>query len=348
MSKRTKQGKCTSGKFKRVNYFHGMLLTEQDFQDEQAYLREKLKLHNRLHGYGVVWGLELKIKCLEVEGDSVSKVFLTPGLAIDCAGNEIVVCQDQLVPLDEKIEAILRSCRYEFPKLCVAIRYCECATNPETQYTAACAHDERQPNFARVREGFSLELLKADELPKCCRQHKRPAEDPGKGCCKSHRLDCPGLAACCEEEHVIVVGCLERYIPADTRLPVDLAAYSYTEKMIDPCFEPCRVYRPKAHDDWERRKRALLQRACRESEWVDFSGVVGREYSDASNYLREIGLRTKQDYIIPIGSQNPQQLMARIANATSCASRGSWIKVITDDEQRCVLFAFWEEEGNDE
>lgn len=350
MSNRTKQGKCTSGKFKRVNYFHGMLLTEQDFQDEQAYLREKLKLHNRLHGYGVVWGLELKIKCIEVEGDPVSKVFLTPGLAIDCAGNEIVVCQEQLVPLDEKIEAMFRSCKLVFPppKLCVALRYCECATNPETQYTASCANEERQPNFARVREGFGLELFKADELPKCCREHKQPNEQPQKGCCQSYRQDCPDLAACCEEEHIIVIGCLQQYISQSTD-PANLAKHKYTEDMIDPCFEPCRVYQSHPYDDWERRKHALIRQACFESKWIDFSGVVGREINEATTYLKKIDLVfSKDDDSIPISKLDPQELIARIANAISCAKRGSRIKLITDSEQRCVLFAFWEEEGNDE
>jgi hypothetical protein len=45
---------------KRLQYFYGQVLGPQDFQDEQTYFREKLKLHNRcLHGYGVVCGLEV-------------------------------------------------------------------------------------------------------------------------------------------------------------------------------------------------------------------------------------------------------------------------------------------------
>ncbi len=46
--------------FDRLKYFYGQLLGARDFQIEQSYFREKLKLHNRcLHGYGVVCGLEL-------------------------------------------------------------------------------------------------------------------------------------------------------------------------------------------------------------------------------------------------------------------------------------------------
>lgn len=46
--------------FERLNYFYGQMLGAADFRSEQAYFREKLKLHNRcLHGYGVVCGLEV-------------------------------------------------------------------------------------------------------------------------------------------------------------------------------------------------------------------------------------------------------------------------------------------------
>jgi hypothetical protein len=43
---------------RRLSYFHGQFLGAQDLRREQAYFREKLKLHHRcLHGYGVVCGL---------------------------------------------------------------------------------------------------------------------------------------------------------------------------------------------------------------------------------------------------------------------------------------------------
>ena len=44
--------------FLRLRYFHGQLLDACDFQREQAYFVEKLRLRNRcLHGYGVACGL---------------------------------------------------------------------------------------------------------------------------------------------------------------------------------------------------------------------------------------------------------------------------------------------------
>jgi hypothetical protein len=46
--------------FDRLRYFYGQMLHARDLQSEQAYFREKLKLHNRcLHGWGVICGLEV-------------------------------------------------------------------------------------------------------------------------------------------------------------------------------------------------------------------------------------------------------------------------------------------------
>ena len=61
------RGECTAiPELKRLNYFYGQLLGARDFQTEQEYFREKLRLHNRcLHGYGVVCGLEVAPEPLE-------------------------------------------------------------------------------------------------------------------------------------------------------------------------------------------------------------------------------------------------------------------------------------------
>jgi hypothetical protein len=47
--------------FRRLKYFFGQMLSARDFQTEQEFFREKLKLHNRcLHGHGVVCGLRVE------------------------------------------------------------------------------------------------------------------------------------------------------------------------------------------------------------------------------------------------------------------------------------------------
>jgi hypothetical protein len=55
-----KESCATVPQFDRLRYFYGQMLHAQDLQQEQAYFREKLKLHNRcLHGWGVVCGLQV-------------------------------------------------------------------------------------------------------------------------------------------------------------------------------------------------------------------------------------------------------------------------------------------------
>lgn len=70
---------------RRVNYVEGQILTAADLRAEQEYHRQMRHLHNRaLHGSGIVEGLE-------VEVTGADEVWVTPGLAIDARGREVVV-----------------------------------------------------------------------------------------------------------------------------------------------------------------------------------------------------------------------------------------------------------------
>lgn len=84
----------------RTNYFHRQLLSERDFEREQEYFRNKTRLALRLsHGWGIVGGLEVTVD----EGE----VVVSPGVAIDCRGQDLVVPAAQRVSL-----AGLRGKRY--------------------------------------------------------------------------------------------------------------------------------------------------------------------------------------------------------------------------------------------
>ena len=349
------QKKCTSGKFKRLNYYHGMLLDEEDLRVEQYYFREKMKLHNRLHGYGVVWGLELKPRCIEVDGKSVEKIFIEPGFALDCAGNEIVVCYPHLVPLDEKIEELCQGCKplEKDTKLFIAIEYCEWKSEPQPQYTSQCAEDELHPEMSRFCEGYSIKVLEEADVPDCCKNTN------GDRCCQQPKQNCPGLAGCCEEEHVIILGCFvlgskeksdedpkedgkdeskenlnEKYCGRER------SESNFTAENIDPCCNPRRVCIPclEPSSQWERQKQILIHETCLASEdWIDFSGVVGKSVCDAKNYLSDIGLTVGNTRSIQ--GQNPKQLREEVANAVSCARAETAIDLITDSNNKCVLFA---------
>lgn len=67
----------------RVGFVEGLMLTAADLTVEQEYHREMRYLHNRLHGYGTVSGLEVV--------GTRGHVRVSPGMAIDVLGREIVV-----------------------------------------------------------------------------------------------------------------------------------------------------------------------------------------------------------------------------------------------------------------
>jgi hypothetical protein len=84
----------------RNNYFYGKLLDVYHFQLEADYLNGKRWLLNRLvSGYGVVCGLDVQLT------DGGKAIVVTPGLAIDKWGREIVV-PEQSSPLPIPAEVV--------------------------------------------------------------------------------------------------------------------------------------------------------------------------------------------------------------------------------------------------
>jgi len=72
----------------RNRYFYGKLLDVAQFDLEQSYFNEKRWLLNRLvSGWGVICGLNVQL------GADNQSVVVTPGLAIDKCGHEIMVCR---------------------------------------------------------------------------------------------------------------------------------------------------------------------------------------------------------------------------------------------------------------
>ena len=73
----------------RPRFFCGQLLSDADLNSAQHYVIEKNRLHNRyLIGTGVVCGLGVYCdKCSEC------RVTVQPGYAIDCCGNDVIVCE---------------------------------------------------------------------------------------------------------------------------------------------------------------------------------------------------------------------------------------------------------------
>jgi hypothetical protein len=132
----------------RIRYFARQLLDEADFTQEQEYLRDKARRHNRmLHGWGVVSGL-----CVE-SGEAKGVLKVGPGYALDSYGNEIVVDDEVTVDLcsEDGDDSVVSPDRPFY----VAIRYSKCLTRP--------VPGGESLEYSRVREGFAVTVL--TELP---------------------------------------------------------------------------------------------------------------------------------------------------------------------------------------
>jgi hypothetical protein len=89
---RASESGCDDGTLTRNRYFTGKLLTPEDFDQEQSYVRTKHRRHNRLlHGVGIVRGLEVALEP-RAPGDDPA-VVVSPGVAIAPDGEELVLCE---------------------------------------------------------------------------------------------------------------------------------------------------------------------------------------------------------------------------------------------------------------
>jgi hypothetical protein len=180
--------------FARNHYHHGQLLTEHSFNLEQYYFKEKIWLGNRLiTGYGVVCGLDVKL------GDDRCSVYVTPGIAIDKWGREIIVpAPTTSLPLPRREEEQqppekdaerpgyqgerpgYQGERPGYPPrydggeeddyVHVVICFHECLSDPQPVVTSECdGTDACTPAIVRERYRVLLRPGKAPEIPTHCR-----------------------------------------------------------------------------------------------------------------------------------------------------------------------------------
>ena len=83
---------CDDATLVRPRFVAGQLLSAADLEQEQDYQRARHRRHNRLlHGTGVVHGFDVSIEAGDKGGKAV--VAVSPGLAIDPYGEELVLCE---------------------------------------------------------------------------------------------------------------------------------------------------------------------------------------------------------------------------------------------------------------
>jgi hypothetical protein len=212
---------------RRLRYFHGQMLGARDFQREQDYFREKLKLRMRcLLGYGVVCGLFVEPvrphddDCLpetsEEDGaEGVghrhrrAKIRITPGLAVDCDGNEVVVRGGCVVDLWKALPADER----DENTVWVGIEYCERPVEPtRAVFNDGCA-DASDCEFGWTEESYAVRVT----------GRKPPKDERCDTCCSRCRHKVLWLAkirhvdwhepVCEEQVHMNIRRPFGRYVP---------------------------------------------------------------------------------------------------------------------------------------
>ncbi len=160
--------------FERPRYFCGQLLTDKDLDAAQRYVIEKNKLHNRyLVGTGVVCGLA--VRCDPCDECAVT---VEPGHAIDCCGNDIVLCEQAPFNVCEYIEKCLREkpvCEDKIPprlrcdkvpkEYCLIVSYNEEPARPMTALIRdqGCSVTRCEPS--RTKEIFRFDLVEKKDPP---------------------------------------------------------------------------------------------------------------------------------------------------------------------------------------
>jgi len=131
-------------RFVRPHYFSGMMLSAQDLQAEQDYHIGKRQMHNRcLHGCRVACGLGVTLRR--------KFVYIDPGMALDCHGNEIVVSEPVKMSLPERKRRFF-----------LTLSYLEVETDPIPSPSAD--GDPHMEVCSRIRESFEMGWSARDPL----------------------------------------------------------------------------------------------------------------------------------------------------------------------------------------
>jgi len=167
----SKCGVCATPQFERNNYFYGKQFTVRDLLQEQSYFNDKRYLLNRMVlGWGVVCGLDV------YWDPKKRRVVVQPGLALDCCGHEIVVCEDQYLSFDKNDDdCCLQDDQQPEGKFVLCLEYDECHSEPVDLPPAGC--DEKgKREYNRIRDTFKLHLKPWDEA--CPREPREEVECP--------------------------------------------------------------------------------------------------------------------------------------------------------------------------
>src|SRR5262245_7921883 len=83
----------------RLNYYNGQRLEANDLKLEQEYhIRVRRRLNKYLLSTGIAEGLEVRRE-VDDKGQSTNSVIVSPGLALDAEGREIILLEEERAPV---------------------------------------------------------------------------------------------------------------------------------------------------------------------------------------------------------------------------------------------------------
>lgn len=151
---------------KRVHYSRGMVLGVDEFRQEQAYFLARGRSHNQfLHGFGTVCGLQVFHRA----ADTDIEIGVTPGMAIDLLGREILLpgpqphCARLITWLKRPdhaaaVHALLDEANGDPLPIYVVLCYKEQATDPQLQHRGPCDFETEAFLPSRYEDGFELKF----------------------------------------------------------------------------------------------------------------------------------------------------------------------------------------------
>lgn len=151
---------CALVCMERPQFFYGQVLNDQDLNAVVDYTRQRLALRRFYEGWGVVSGLQAYLTAQPMT------VVVRPGSALDCCGNDIVLCEPLYVDLSGVLPDTGKCLTAEAEKYLVSINtlaidlyitHRETLTDPRTSLTR-CSSAELQCEYSRLREGGSIRL----------------------------------------------------------------------------------------------------------------------------------------------------------------------------------------------
>ncbi|HEV2834176.1 MAG TPA: hypothetical protein VGW58_02605, partial [Pyrinomonadaceae bacterium] len=85
---------CSLDCIVKPRFFCGQLLTDADLSAMLKWARDRFGLSRYRHGWGVVCGLD--VRC---DPQAPNSVVVTPGYAVSCCGDDIIVCETATLDL---------------------------------------------------------------------------------------------------------------------------------------------------------------------------------------------------------------------------------------------------------